>query len=120
VKILLVEGDELSRDMLARRLARRGYEVVVAVDPAGGVTRAQTDAPDVILMDLSLPVNDALAAMQQIRATASTRSIPIIALTAHPMAGDREEALAAGCNDYDTKPIEFDRLLVKIQALVKA
>jgi CheY-like chemotaxis protein len=118
-KILLVEDSEMSRDMLARRLARRGYEVVIAVDGGQGVTFAQTEAPDLILMDMSLPVLDGSEATRQLRAAPATRSIPVIALTAHAMAGDREKALEAGCDDYDTKPIELERLLGKIEALLK-
>jgi two-component system cell cycle response regulator DivK len=118
-KILLVEDSEMNRDMLARRLARRGYEVVIAVDGGQGVTLAQTEAPDLILMDMNLPVLDGSEATRQLRAAPATRSIPIIALTAHAMAGDRENALEAGCDDYDTKPIELERLLGKIEALLK-
>ena len=118
-KILLVEDSEMSRDMLARRLARRGYEVVIAVDGAQGVTLAQTEAPDLILMDMNLPVLDGSEATRQLRAVPATRSIPIIALTAHAMSGDREKALEAGCDDYDTKPIELERLLGKIEVLLK-
>lgn len=118
-KILLVEDSEMNRDMLARRLARRGYEVVIAVDGGQGVTLAQTEAPDLILMDMNLPVLDGSEATRQLRAAPATRSIPIIALTAHAMSGDRENALEAGCDDYDTKPIELERLLGKIEALLK-
>ena len=118
-KILLVEDSEMNRDMLARRLARRGYEVVIAVDGGQGVTLAQAEAPDLILMDMNLPVLDGSEATRQLRAAPATRSIPIIALTAHAMAGDRESALEAGCDDYDTKPIEFERLLGKIEVLLK-
>ncbi len=118
-KILLVEDAEMSRDMLARRLARRGYEVVIAVDGGQGVTLAQTEAPDLILMDMNLPVLDGADATRQLKAASATRSIPIIALTAHAMAGDREKALEAGCDDYDSKPIEFERLLGKIEVLLK-
>lgn len=118
-KILLVEDSEMNRDMLARRLARRGYEVVIAVDGWQGVTLAQTEAPDLILMDMNLPVLDGSEATRQLRAVPATRSIPIIALTAHAMAGDRENALEAGCDDYDTKPIELERLLGKIEVLLK-
>ena len=118
-KILLVEDSEMNRDMLARRLARRGYEIVIAVDGGQGVTLAQAEAPDLILMDMNLPVLDGSEATRQLRAAPATRSIPIIALTAHAMAGDREKALEAGCDDYDTKPIEFERLLGKIEALLK-
>jgi CheY-like chemotaxis protein len=118
-KILLVEDSEMNRDMLARRLARRGYEVVIAVDGGQGVTLAQTEAPDLILMDMNLPVLDGSEATRQLRAAPATRSIPVIALTAHAMAGDREKALEAGCDDYDTKPIELERLLGKIETLLK-
>ena len=118
-KILLVEDSEMNRDMLARRLARRGYEVVIAVDGAQGVTLAQTEAPDLILMDMNLPVLDGSEATRQLRAAPATQSIPIIALTAHAMSGDRENALEAGCDDYDTKPIELERLLGKIEVLLK-
>ena len=118
-KILLVEDSEMNRDMLARRLAKRGYEVVIAVDGGQGVTLAQTEAPDLILMDMNLPVLDGSEATRQLRAVPATRSIPIIALTAHAMSGDREKALEAGCDDYDTKPIELERLLGKIEVLLK-
>ena len=118
-KILLVEDSEMSRDMLARRLARRGYEVVIAVDGGQGVTLARTAAPDLILMDMNLPVLDGSEATRQLRAAPATQSIPIIALTAHAMSGDRENALEAGCDDYDTKPIELERLLGKIEVLLK-
>jgi len=118
-KILLVEDSEMNRDMLARRLAKRGYEVVIAVDGGQAVALAQTEAPDLILMDMNLPVLDGSEATRQLRAAPATRSIPVIALTAHAMAGDREKALEAGCDDYDTKPIELERLLGKIEALLK-
>ncbi len=118
-KILLVEDSEMNRDMLARRLAKRGYEVVIAVDGGQGVALAQTEAPDLILMDMNLPVLDGSEATRQLRAAPATRSILVIALTAHAMSGDREKALEAGCDDYDTKPIEFERLLGKIEALLK-
>jgi len=118
-KILLVEDSEMNRDMLARRLARRGYEVVIAVDGGQGVTLAQTEAPDLILMDMTLPVLDGSEATRQLKAAPATRFIPVIALTAHAMTGDREKALEAGCDDYDTKPIELERLLGKIEALLK-
>ncbi len=118
-KILLVEDNAMNRDMLARRLARRGHEVVIAVDGGQGVTLAQTEAPDLILMDMNLPVLDGSEATRQLRAAPATRSIPVIALTADAMAGDREKALRAGCDDYDTKPIELERLLGKIEALLK-
>jgi CheY-like chemotaxis protein len=118
-KILYVEDDEMNRDMLSRRLKRKGYEVVLAVDGEQGVAMAQSEAPDLILMDMSLPVMDGWGATQQLKAAPKTRSIPIIALTAHAMAGDREKALEAGCDDYDTKPIELPRLLAKIEALLE-
>jgi len=113
-KILLVEDNEMNRDMLSRRLTRRGYEVVIAVDGQQGVDLAGSAGPDVILMDMSLPVIDGWEATRRIKADAATSVIPVIALTAHAMSGDREQALAAGCDDYDTKPIELDRLLGKI------
>ena len=114
-KILLVEDNEMNRDMLSRRLQRRGYEVVIAVDGQDGVTKAQAEAPALILMDMSLPVLDGWEASRQLKAGPATRGIPIIALTAHAMSGDREKALEVGCDDFDTKPIEIDRLLMKIQ-----
>jgi len=117
-KILLVEDNEMNRDMLARRLERRGYQVIIALDGAQGVRLAQTEEPDLILMDMSLPVLDGWEATRQLRVLPATQAIPIIALTAHAMAGDREQALLAGCDDYDSKPIEFARLLGKIQALL--
>lgn len=113
-RILLVEDNEMNRDMLSRRLTRRGFEILTATDGAEGVTAATTGRPDLILMDMSLPVMDGWTAVQHLKADAATASIPVIALTAHAMAGDRERALAAGCDDYDTKPIELDRLLEKI------
>jgi two-component system cell cycle response regulator DivK len=115
VKILLVEDNEMNRDMLSRRLAKRGFEVVMAVDGAQGVEMAGSMRPDVILMDMSLPVMDGWAATRKLKADASTRSIPVIGLTAHAMAGDREKCLEAGCDEYDTKPVDFPRLLEKIQ-----
>ena len=115
MKILLVEDNEMNRDMLSRRLQRRGYVVVMAVDGQDGVTKAQAEAPALILMDMSLPVLDGWEASRQLKAAPATAGIPIIALTAHAMAGDREQALAAGCDDYDTKPIELTRLLPKIE-----
>jgi two-component system cell cycle response regulator DivK len=117
-KILLVEDNEMNRDMLGRRLQRRSYEVVIAVDGAEGVAKAQTEAPDLILMDMSLPVIDGWEATRRLKVAPETRSIPIIALTAHAMSGDRDKAVEAGCDDYDTKPVEFDRLLAKIEALL--
>lgn len=115
-KILLVEDNEMNWDMLSRRLGRRGYEVVVAVDGEKGVTMSRSEGPDLILMDMSLPILDGWEATRQIKAAPETRAIPVIALTAHAMVGDKEKAMAAGCDDYDTKPIEFKRLLDKIEA----
>lgn len=115
-RILLVEDNELNRDMLARRLERKGYEVVSATDGLEGVERASSGGIDLILMDMSLPVLDGWEATRRIKADPLTRSIPIIALTAHAMAGDREKAIQAGCDDYDSKPVEFLRLLAKIEA----
>ncbi len=117
-KILLVEDNEMNRDMLLRRLQRRGYDVVVAVDGGEGVTMAQSEAPDLILMDMSLPILDGWEATRQLKAAPETQSIPVIALTAHAMAGDREKCVQAGCDDYDTKPVEFSRLMGKIEALL--
>ena len=117
-KILLVEDNEMNRDMLSRRLVRNGYEVVIAVDGQQGVNMALSERPALILMDMSLPVIDGWDATRRIKADAATRGIPVIGLTAHAMAGDREKAMAAGCEDYDTKPIELPRLLGKIAALL--
>ena len=117
-KILLVEDNELNRDMLSRRLKRKDYEVVIAVDGQEGVDMASSEAPDLILMDMSLPVISGWEATQAIKANDATKNIPLIALTAHAMAGDREKALEAGCDEYDTKPVDFPRLLGKIQALL--
>ena len=117
-KILLVEDNEMNRDMLSRRLERRGYEVVLAVDGAEGVDKAGTEAPALILMDMSLPVVDGWDATRRIKAAPATRAIPVIALTAHAMSGDREKALEAGCDDFDTKPVDLARLLGKIEALL--
>jgi two-component system cell cycle response regulator DivK len=114
--ILLVEDDETNRQMLSRRLERRGYAVLIAVNGREGVDRARADAPDLILMDMSMPVLDGWEATRQLKAAPETRSIPIIALTAHAMSGDCARALQAGCDDYDTKPVEFPRLLEKMQA----
>jgi CheY-like chemotaxis protein len=116
LKVLLVEDNEENRDALSRHLRRRGYEVLIAVDGRGGVDLAREKTPDLILMDMSLPVLDGWQATRQLKAAPEMQSIPIIALTAHAMAGDRERALEAGCDDYDTKPIEFPRLLAKIEA----
>ena len=117
-KILLVEDNEMNRDMLSRRLERKGYHVVLAVDGESGVAMARAEAPDLILLDMSLPVLDGWEAARQLKAKPETKAIPIIALTAHAMAGDREKAIEAGCDDYDTKPIELPRLLDKIAALL--
>jgi CheY-like chemotaxis protein len=117
VKILLVEDNEMNRDMLSRRLTRKGYEVVMAVDGGEGVAMSVSAAPELILMDMSLPVIDGWEATRRIKAATETRHIPIIGLTAHAMAGDREKALEAGCDEYDTKPIELERLIGKIEAL---
>ena len=117
-KILVVEDNELNRDMLSRRLQRRGYEVIIAVDGQEGVALAQTEVPDLILMDMSLPALDGWEATRQLKAAPGTKSIPIIALTAHAMSGDRDQALEVGCDDYDTKPIEMSRLLAKVEALL--
>jgi CheY-like chemotaxis protein len=117
-KILLVEDNEMNRDMLSRRLERKGHEVLIAIDGQQGVTMTQIHEPDLILMDMSLPVLDGWSATRQIKANPKTQSIPVIALTAHAMAGDQEKCLEAGCDDYDTKPVEFARLLGKIQALL--
>ena len=117
-KILLVEDNEMNRDMLSRRLQRRGYEVLTAVDGESGLARARSDAPALVLMDMSLPGLDGWEATRQIKADPATRAIPVIALTAHAMAGDREKALAVGCDDFDIKPIDLDRLLGKIAALL--
>lgn len=114
-KILLVEDNEMNRDMLSRRLTKRGFNVVIAVDGREGIDLTTKELPDVILMDMSLPEIDGWEATKRIKATASTKHIPLIALTAHAMAGDREKALQAGCDDYDTKPIDFQRLLEKIE-----
>jgi CheY-like chemotaxis protein len=119
-KILLVEDNELNRDMLSRRLVRGGYEVIIAEDGARGVAMATSDRPDLILMDMSLPVIDGWEATRRIKAAPELRKIPIIALTAHAMATDRDKALKAGCDDYDTKPIELQRLLGKIETLLEA
>ena len=117
-KLLLVEDNEMNRDMLTRRLERKGFEVVIAVDGQAGIDMASSNSPDIILMDLSLPVIDGWEATRQIKADPATRSIPVIALTAHAMAGDEQKALEAGCNDYDTKPIDLKRLLGKIENLL--
>jgi CheY-like chemotaxis protein len=118
-KILLVEDNEMNRDMLSRRLVRSGYEVVMAVTGEEGVALAASAAPDVVLMDMSLPVLDGWEATRRLKADAATRGIPVIALTAHAMAGDREKARQAGCDDFDTKPVEYPRLLSKIESLLQ-
>jgi len=118
VKILIVEDNEMNRDMLSRRLQRRGYEIIVAVDGHQGLEMVSSIMPDLILLDLSLPEIDGWEVTRRIKAETRTNHIPIIALTAHAMTGDREKALAAGCDDYDTKPVELDRLLGKIERLI--
>jgi CheY-like chemotaxis protein len=118
-KILLVEDNEMNRDMLSRRLEKRGYTVVIAVDGAAGVAQAKAERPDLVLMDMSLPVIDGWEATRMIRADPEIAATPIIALTAHAMSSDREKCLAAGCNDFDTKPVELPRLLGKIDELLK-
>ena len=117
-KILLVEDNEMNRDMLSRRLQKQGYEVVLAVDGEEGLAKAQSDSPALILMDMSLPGVDGWEATRRLKAAPQTQKIPIIALTAHAMTDDRDKALAAGCDDFDTKPVELPRLLSKIQALL--
>ena len=118
--ILLVEDNELNRDMLSRRLARKGYEVALAEDGAQGLNAATDGKPDLILMDMSLPVLDGWEVTRRLKAEPATRAIPVIALTAHAMSSDREKAVAAGCDDYDTKPVELERLLSKIERLLQA
>jgi CheY-like chemotaxis protein len=117
-KILLVEDNEMNRDMLSRRLIRKGFEVIIAVDGQAGVDMASSTNPDIILMDLSLPVIDGWEATRRIKADSATQGIPVIALTAHAMAGDEQKALDAGCDDYDTKPINFKNLLGKIENFI--
>jgi len=117
-KILLVEDNEMNRDMLSRRLERRGYQVAIALDGEQGVAMAGSEAPDLVLMDMSLPVLDGWEASRRLKAVPETRAIPIIALTSHAMVGDREKAIEAGCDDYDTKPVEFQRLLEKIETIL--
>jgi len=119
-KILLVEDQEMNRDMLSRRLTKRGYDVVIAVDGAEGVERARADTPDLILMDMSLPVMDGWEATRTIKGDTVTRTIPVVALTAHAMSTDREKALEAGCDAYETKPVELPRLLATIEKLLAA
>lgn len=119
-KLLLVEDNEMNRDMLSRRLARRGYEVLIATDGEQGIAEAALHQPDLVIMDMSLPVIDGWEATRRLRQQPETRAIPVLALTAHAMAGERDRALAAGCNDYDTKPVDFERLLGKIESLLSA
>ena len=117
-RVLLVEDNEMNRDMLSRRLQRRGYEVIIAVDGQQGVAMAQSEKPNLILMDMSLPLIDGWEATRTLKAAAETKHIPVIALTAHAMSTDRDKAIEAGCDDYDTKPIELPRLLGKMEALI--
>ena len=117
-KILLVEDNDMNRDMLSRRLVKRGYEVEVALNGQEGVDQARQTKPDLVLMDMSLPVKDGWVATAELKADPATRPIPVIGLSAHAMAGDRDRAMESGCDDYDTKPIELDRLLGKIEALL--
>ena len=119
-RVLLVEDNELNRDMLSRRLVRRGYEVLIAVDGAEGVETTRREHPDLVLLDLSLPVLDGWEAARRLKGDAATRDIPLIALSAHALATDREEALAAGCDDFDTTPVELARLVAKLEALLAA
>ena len=119
-KILLVEDNEMNRDMLSRRLERKEFEVLIAIDGQAGINMAAAELPDLILMDLSLPVIDGWDATRRIKADPTTKMIPVIALTAHAMAGDEQKALEAGCDDYDTKPVNFKRLLGKIETLLGA
>ena len=118
-KILLVEDNELNRDMLSRRLIRRGFDVVIAVDGGQGADMAVSESPDLILLDMSLPVMNGWEVAQKLKADSATQNIPIIALTAHAMGGDREKALDAGCNEYETKPVEFKRLLEKMNGFLE-
>jgi CheY-like chemotaxis protein len=117
-RVLLVEDNEMNRDMLSRRLIRQGFEVMIAVDGGQGIAMAQANRPDIVLMDMSLPVVDGWEATRQLKASDDTKLIPVIALTAHAMSGDRDKALNAGCDDYDTKPIELQRLLEKMRRLL--
>jgi len=119
-KVLLVEDNELNRDMLSRRLMRRGFDVIFAADGQEGVDLAKSEHPDIILMDMSLPVIDGWEATRRVKADDATRNVPVIGLTAHAMAGDREKAIEVGCDDYDSKPIEFDRLVEKMEKLINA
>jgi two-component system cell cycle response regulator DivK len=117
-KVLLVEDNEMNRDMLSRRLIRRGFQVVFAMDGQHGIDLAHSERPDIILMDMSLPVIDGWEATRRLKADDGIRSVPVIGLTAHAMSGDREKAIEAGCDDYDTKPVELDRLIGKIERLL--
>ena len=119
-KILMIEDNEMNRDALSRRLARKGYEVITAVDGEQGIVMIQSETPDLILMDMNLPGKDGWTVTQELKASPETQAIPIIALTAHAMIGDREKALKAGADDYDTKPVEFNRLLGKIEDLLNS
>ncbi|MBA3518329.1 MAG: response regulator [Rhizobiales bacterium] len=118
-RILLVEDNEMNRDMLSRRLTRQGHEVLIAMDGAAAITTTSAERPDIILMDMSLPVLDGWEATRQLKANPATQGIPVLALTAHAMAADKDKAIAAGCDDYDTKPIELPRLLEKISELLR-
>ena len=117
-KVLLVEDNEMNRDMLSRRLIRRGFQVVFAIDGKQGIELARRELPDIVLMDMSLPIIDGWEATRRLKADDTTRNVPIIGLTAHAMSGDREKAIEAGCDDYDTKPVELDRLIGKIARLL--
>ena len=119
-KVLVVEDNEMNRDMLSRRLTRRGFQVIFAVDGQQGVDLARSERPDIILMDMSLPVLDGWEATRRVKSDDATRGVPVIGLTAHAMAGDREKAIEAGCDDYDTKPVEFERLIGKMERLLGA
>jgi CheY-like chemotaxis protein len=119
-RVLLVEDNEVNRDMLSRRLTRRGFQVIFAVDGQQGVDLARSEKPDIILMDMSLPVMDGWEATRRVKSDDATRNVPVIGLTAHAMSGDREKAIEAGCDDYDTKPVELDRLIGKIERLLGA
>jgi len=117
-KILLVEDNEMNRDMLSRRLSKRGYEIVLAMDGEEGIAKARSERPDLILMDMSLPIKDGWEATAELKSDVVMQKIPVIGLSAHAMSGDRDRAMQAGCDDYDTKPVELDRLLAKIEALI--
>jgi two-component system, cell cycle response regulator DivK len=119
-KVLVVEDNEMNRDMLSRRLTRRGFQVIFAVDGQQGVDLARSERPDIILMDMSLPVMDGWEATRRVKSDDTTRRVPVIGLTAHAMAGDREKAIEAGCDDYDTKPVELERLIGKMERLLGA